>query len=125
VKSISPEAASDEDSWCWDRSSIDVNVGTEDIKGIEFVQKGYWINIISTHEVDARIAHPDGSPTSLKIKKGSQKICIESPGGHELQLSDSCMSFGSNSIKIDVSNPQVLFCNLLSFVSAFFGLSFI
>jgi len=68
VKSISPEAASDEDSWCWERSSIDVNVGTEDIKGIEFVQKGYWINIISTHEVDARIAHPDGSPTSLKIK---------------------------------------------------------
>ncbi|KAG7635346.1 unnamed protein product [Arabidopsis thaliana] len=106
VKSISPEAASDEDSWCWERSSIDVNVGTEDIKGIEFVQKGYWINIISTHEVDARIAHPDGSPTSLKIKKGSQKICIESSGGHELQLSDSCMSFGSNSIKIDVSNPQ-------------------
>ncbi|WZZ66872.1 hypothetical protein YC2023_078242 [Brassica napus] len=74
VKSISPETASEEDNWCWDRSSIDVNVGTEDIKGIEF--------------------------------KGLQKICVESPGGHELQLSDSCISFGSNSIKIDVSNPQ-------------------
>uniref|UniRef100_A0A1J3E6G6 Nodal modulator 1 n=1 Tax=Noccaea caerulescens TaxID=107243 RepID=A0A1J3E6G6_NOCCA len=106
VKSISPEAASEEDTWCWDRSSIDVNVGTEDIKGIEFVQKGYWITIISTHEVDAKIVHPNGSPTNLKIKKGSQKICVESPGGHELQLSDSCISFGSNSIKIDVSNPQ-------------------
>uniref|UniRef100_A0A1J3G3W9 Nodal modulator 1 n=1 Tax=Noccaea caerulescens TaxID=107243 RepID=A0A1J3G3W9_NOCCA len=106
VKSISPEAASEEDSWYWDRSSIDVNVGTEDIKGIEFVQKGYWITIISTHEVDAKIVHPNGSPTNLKIKKGSQKICVESPGGHELQLSDSCISFGSNSIKIDVSNLQ-------------------
>ncbi|CDY25107.1 BnaC06g18490D [Brassica napus] len=63
VKSISPETASEEDNWCWDRSSIDVN-------------------------------------------KGLQKICVESPGGHELQLSDSCISFGSNSIKIDVSNPQ-------------------
>ncbi|VVB06611.1 unnamed protein product [Arabis nemorensis] len=106
VKSISPEDASEEDSWCWDRSSIDVNVGAEDIKGIEFVQKGYWINIISTHEVDAKIVHTNGSPTNLKIKKGLQKICVESPGGHELQLSDSCISFGSNSIKIDVSNPQ-------------------
>ncbi|XP_013591415.1 PREDICTED: nodal modulator 3-like isoform X2 [Brassica oleracea var. oleracea] len=47
-----------------------------------------------------------GLPTNLKIKKGLQKICVESPGGHELQLSDSCISFGSNSIKIDVSNPQ-------------------
>ncbi|KFK35418.1 hypothetical protein AALP_AA5G281800 [Arabis alpina] len=106
VKSISPEAASEEDSWCWDRSSIDLNVGSEDIKGIEFVQKGYWINIISTHEVDAKIVHPNGSPTDLKIKKGLQKICVESPGQHELQLSDSCISFGSNSITIDVSNPQ-------------------
>ncbi|KAG2260924.1 hypothetical protein Bca52824_080218 [Brassica carinata] len=106
VKSISPEAISEEDTWCWDRSSIDVNVGTEDIKGIEFVQKGYWINIVSTHEVDAKIVHPTGSPTNLKIKKGSQKICVESPGAHELHLSDSCISFASNSIKIDVSNPQ-------------------
>ncbi|KAL0848642.1 hypothetical protein Bca101_021889 [Brassica carinata] len=106
VKSISPEAISEEDTWCWDRSSIDVNVGTEDIKGIEFVQKGYWINIVSTHEVDAKIVHPTGSPTNLKIKKGPQKICVESPGAHELHLSDSCISFASNSIKIDVSNPQ-------------------
>ncbi|KAG2258897.1 hypothetical protein Bca52824_078191 [Brassica carinata] len=106
VKSISPEAISGEDTWCWDRSSIDVNVGTEDIKGIEFVQKGYWINIVSTHEVDAKIVHPSGSPTNLKIKKGLQKICVESPGAHELQLSDSCISFASNSIKIDVSNLQ-------------------
>lgn len=45
-----------------------MNVGTEDIKGIEFVQKGYWINIVSTHEVDAKIVHPSGSPTNLKIK---------------------------------------------------------
>ncbi|KAF8074467.1 hypothetical protein N665_1101s0028 [Sinapis alba] len=108
VKSISPEAKSEEDTWCWDRSSIDVNVGTEDIEGIEFVQKGYWINIVSTHEVDAKIVHPTGSLTNLKIKKGLQKICVESPGAHELQLSDSCVSFASNSIKIDVSNPQVL-----------------
>ncbi|CAN8280635.1 unnamed protein product [Cochlearia groenlandica] len=106
VKSISPKAASEEDSWCWDRSTIDVNVGAEDIKGIEFLQKGYWINIISTHEVDAQIAHPIGSPTNLKIKKGSQKLCVESPGGHELQLSESCLSFGRNTVKIDVSNPQ-------------------
>lgn len=45
-----------------------MNVETEDIKGIEFVQKGYWVNIISTHEMDARIVHSNGSPTSLKIK---------------------------------------------------------
>lgn len=46
------------------------------------------------------------------LQKGLQKICVESPGVHELQLSDSCISFASNSIKIDVSNPQVLVRNV-------------
>ncbi|XP_010523920.1 PREDICTED: nodal modulator 3 [Tarenaya hassleriana] len=106
VKNIMPEAASKEDSWCWERSSIDVDVGTKDVEGIEFVQKGYWINVISTNDVDASMIQPNGSPTDLKIKKGSQKICVESPGEYELHFSNSCISFGSDSVKIDVSKPQ-------------------
>ncbi|XP_004288537.1 PREDICTED: nodal modulator 1 [Fragaria vesca subsp. vesca] len=106
VKRNSRESVNGEDNWCWKQSSIDVDVGVDDVKGIEFVQKGYWIRLISTHDVDASMIHPDGSSMDLKIKKGSQNICVEHPGVHELLFVNSCIFFGSSSIKIDTSNPS-------------------
>jgi len=57
-----------EDNWCWEQSFIDVNVGAEDLEGILFVQKGYWVNIISTHNVDGYLTQPDGSNVNFKIQ---------------------------------------------------------
>lgn len=45
-----------------------MDVGTEDKKGISFIQKGYWTNIISTHDVDAYIRQPDSTLVNLQIK---------------------------------------------------------
>ncbi|GAB4830590.1 hypothetical protein Ancab_020356 [Ancistrocladus abbreviatus] len=105
VKHVSVGAASKEDEWCWEQNFSDVDVGTEDVKGVIFSQKGYWVNVISSHDVDARINQPDGEPLYLKIKKGSQHLCLESPGLHELQFVNSCIFFGSSSVKIDTANP--------------------
>lgn len=68
VKNNSPGTLSGEDRWCWDENFININVGTEDVKGLSFVQKGYWVNIISSHEVDAFLTQQDGSLVDLKIK---------------------------------------------------------
>ncbi|EXB28568.1 hypothetical protein L484_009727 [Morus notabilis] len=106
VKHNSPNG---KDNWCWEQSFIDVNVGAEDIQGIEFVQKGYLVNIISTHDVDAFLTQPDSSPINLKIKKGAQQICVEHPGVHELYFANSCISFGSSSIKIDTLSPRPIY----------------
>uniref|UniRef100_A0A5B7C2M8 Putative nodal modulator 1 n=1 Tax=Davidia involucrata TaxID=16924 RepID=A0A5B7C2M8_DAVIN len=100
---------SGEDKWCWEKSFVDVDVGTDDLKGILFVQKGYWVNVISTHDVDAYVIQQDGSHVNLKIKKGSQHICVESPGMHELHFVNSCIFFGSSSMKIDTSNPSTIY----------------
>ncbi|KAL2934972.1 Nodal modulator 3 [Bienertia sinuspersici] len=94
----------EEDKWCWEQSSIDVDVGTEDVGGIVFSQKGYWVDITSSHEVDARMIQPDGEPLLLKIKKGSQRLCLESPGINKLELINPCIFFGSSSINIDTAN---------------------
>ncbi|KAK1277905.1 hypothetical protein QJS04_geneDACA007053 [Acorus gramineus] len=56
------------DDWCWEQNVIDLDVGTEDVTGIVFSQKGYWINITSTHHVNSCIHHPDASHENLKIK---------------------------------------------------------
>ncbi|XP_058077025.1 uncharacterized protein LOC131225505 [Magnolia sinica] len=109
VKHESSSAISEEDNWCWEQSAIDVNVGTEDKKGIAFFQKGYWINIISTHDVDTYIEQPDAAIVNLPIKKGSQRICVESPGLHELHFRDSCIFFGSSSVKFDTLNPLPIY----------------
>ncbi|KAL6219579.1 hypothetical protein ACLB2K_007338 [Fragaria x ananassa] len=37
VKRNSQESVNGEDNWCWKQSSIDVDVGVDDVKGIEFV----------------------------------------------------------------------------------------
>lgn len=130
-------AVQSEDTWCWEQSSSDVDVGTEDVKGVVFVQKGFWVNLISTHDVNAHLTHSDVSSVDLKIKvnsfwmclntrklkpawlidffyspelqKGSQRICVEYPGTHELKFVNSCISFGSSSIKIDTKSPSVSF----------------
>ncbi|XP_031497491.1 uncharacterized protein LOC116262346 [Nymphaea colorata] len=94
-----------EDNWCWEHDTIEVDVGTEDKKGVVFVQKGFWIDIISTHDVDAHILSPEEPPISLLIKKGPQRICIQSHGLHELHLGDSCISFGNSTLKFDTSIP--------------------
>ncbi|GAV83060.1 CarboxypepD_reg domain-containing protein [Cephalotus follicularis] len=104
VKHNLPKAKFSEDNWCWEQSFIDVDVGAEDVKGVLFVQKGYWVNFISTHDVDAYMTQLDGTPINLKIKKGSQHVCVESPGMHELYFVNSCISFGSSSMEIDTSN---------------------
>ncbi|XWS76670.1 hypothetical protein CRYUN_Cryun01aG0197400 [Craigia yunnanensis] len=109
VKHISEEAVSKDDKWCWEQSFIDVDVGAEDIKGIEFIQKGYWVNVVSTHDVDAYMTQQDRSPVNLKIKKGSQYICVESPGVHALHFVNSCILFGSSSMKIDTSNSLPIY----------------
>ncbi|XP_072975145.1 uncharacterized protein [Typha angustifolia] len=108
IKQSTPSAASAEDNWCWDQSSIDLDVSTEDVKGIVFIQKGYWIDIISTHDTDAYIRHPDSSQTDLLIKRGSQKICIEDSGKHELHFVNSCIFFGS-SVVFDTSSLMPIY----------------
>ncbi|KAJ4850945.1 hypothetical protein Tsubulata_030371 [Turnera subulata] len=109
VKHGSPKSTGSEDNWCWEQGFIDVNVGAEDVTGVAFIQKGYWANVVSTHDVDAYITQPDASSINLKIKKGSQHICLESPGVHELHFVNSCIFFGSSSMKIDTANLSPIY----------------
>ncbi|KAI3460746.1 hypothetical protein Pfo_017409 [Paulownia fortunei] len=104
VKNSSPGITSGEDIWCWEQDFINVDVGVEDVEEISFIQKGYWVRVISSHDVDAYLFQADSTRVNLKIKKGSQRICVKSPGVHELHFIDSCISFGSSTLRVDTSN---------------------
>lgn len=45
-----------------------MNVGVEDVEGITFIQKGYWVRVISSHDVNANLVQADSSRMNLKIK---------------------------------------------------------
>nr|XP_043609224.1 nodal modulator 1 [Erigeron canadensis] len=109
VKHLSKEAIAGEDKWCWEKSSVLLNVGIEDVKGVKFVQKGYWVNLVSTHDVDAYLLQSDGSRVDLKIKKGPQRICVESPGVHELHFVNSCILFESSPVKVDTATKMPIY----------------
>ncbi|CAA0829041.1 Carbohydrate-binding-like fold [Striga hermonthica] len=106
VKTHGTGVSSGEDVWCWEQNSINVIVGVEDVDGNTFIQKGYLVRVISSHDVDAYLVKADSSHMNLKIKKGSNQICVESPGVHELHFIDSCISFGSSTWKIDTSDQS-------------------
>lgn len=109
VKHILSEAMREGDNWCWDQSSVELDVGTEDLEGIVFTQKGYWIDIISSHDTNAYIEQPDSSRVDLLIKRRSQRICVENPGEHNLHFVNSCIFFGSSSVKFNTLNPTPIF----------------
>ncbi|KAF5745936.1 putative carboxypeptidase regulatory region-containingprotein [Tripterygium wilfordii] len=104
-----PNSIAGSDVWCWERDLLEIVVGAEDVNGIEFIQKGYCINIVSTHDVDAYMTKPDGSHVNLKIMKGAKLVCVESPGVHELQVVHPCISFGDSLKTIDTLNPLPIY----------------
>lgn len=67
MKHSLPEGSA-KDGWCWDQSTLNVDVGTDDVRDIVFVQKGYWIELVSTHDSKAYIQQPDSSKLDLLIK---------------------------------------------------------
>ncbi|XP_078443187.1 carbohydrate-binding-like fold [Wolffia australiana] len=97
-----------EDNWCWEKRTFDIDVGVEDKKGVVFVQEGYWMTISSTHDADAFIRQPDAATRHLKVKTGSQKICLQNPGVHELHFVNACVSFGNSSFMFDTSYESTL-----------------
>ncbi|XP_078158461.1 carbohydrate-binding-like fold [Carex rostrata] len=97
-----------ENKWCWDRNSIELDVGPVDMNGVVFTQTGYWIDIVSSHQTDAFIKLPDSSKFDLSIVKGSQKIYIESPGQHELHFVNPCIKFGDAPHLFDTRSPELI-----------------
>lgn len=138
VKHALPDSEFKEDNWCWEKSFLLVDVGAEDVHGVEFVQEGYKVIIKSSHVVDAKMIQSNGSSVDLQIKvaiepfylrylhcltvlksyfflqKGSQQICLKNPGVHELYFVDSCVFFGSSLVKIDTLNPTTVSHHCLS-----------
>ncbi|XP_024394078.1 uncharacterized protein [Physcomitrium patens] len=98
----------EDDDWCWEHKTLEILVGTEDVTGLEFLQKGFWMSVKSTHAVDAFLLQPHNEGLNLKIQKGWQQICLGTPGVHELHFTDPYVFFGAHAFYFDTAKPSPL-----------------
>ncbi|XP_066158113.1 BOS complex subunit NOMO3 isoform X2 [Euwallacea fornicatus] len=83
---------------CWKSTKQTVNVNTEIVQIPPFIQTGYLLQFVSTH--DAEITYKnlrDRKPTKLAINSGTTSICLDAPGEYTFSI-NSCHEFESETV---------------------------
>lgn len=98
-----------QDSWCWKEKSLDVEVASADLSGLEFTQTGYILKCSISHEIKLDFAHEkkEGTVGSFQLNKGTNRFCLAQPGVYRL-TPDSCHQFDKDVFTYDTSNPELL-----------------
>eukprot|EP00301_Raphidiophrys_heterophryoidea_P007180 c12813_g2_i1.p1 GENE.c12813_g2_i1~~c12813_g2_i1.p1 ORF type:complete len:1188 (+),score=403.83 c12813_g2_i1:50-3613(+) len=92
-------------SLCWDKSTIEIEVGEEDKIDVRFSQKGFVLTVDSTHacELKASLRKSALTPHSLQISVGSSSHCLLSSGVWDLEPK-SCFRFDQSISAFDTSS---------------------
>ena len=95
--------------WCWENRAQSLAVSTQNIGDLRFVQSGYELSIVSTHEVTTRLSKrgDNGAEKSTHtIVPGASTICVPSPGLFDLSIESSCIRFAQPVYHFDTDKPQ-------------------
>eukprot|EP00057_Strongylocentrotus_purpuratus_P025423 XP_011679897.1 PREDICTED: nodal modulator 1 [Strongylocentrotus purpuratus] len=96
-------------SWCWSKSSLDVEVVDQDIGGLEFQQSGYVLHCHVSHPIELVYSlDPSASyKGSFTLNKGVNQFCLEKPGSYKL-TPKSCHQFEKSEYTFQTSAPNML-----------------
>ncbi|XP_050313690.1 nodal modulator 2 [Anthonomus grandis grandis] len=93
---------------CWEKSKLTVNVNAEKVEVPEFVQTGYKINFIATHETTVSYKSlKDNRPQKIYVSKGSTTACLDTAGQYLLSI-NSCHEFEFDTLTYDTSGDNNL-----------------
>lgn len=109
------------DKWCWEMSSIDVHVGSENVKPVVFRQIGHLLKCLSSHALVLRYRLTDddddtnGNDTQAApevqgqtdLPVGSGQVCLPRPGTYEL-TTKSCHKFVGEPFTYSTAVPGVV-----------------
>jgi hypothetical protein len=87
--------------WCWDHPFLSLDVSTDDITSLSFVQTGYQAHIRASQAVQVEI---DGNVT--KLKRGLNSVCVAKQGKHSIVPTEACMQFTESSYTFDTAQSQ-------------------
>uniref|UniRef100_T1IP66 SD-repeat containing protein B domain-containing protein n=1 Tax=Strigamia maritima TaxID=126957 RepID=T1IP66_STRMM len=94
------------EEWCWLKNKLQINVATRDVNKLEFIQSGYVMNVVSSHETVLNYALNEEKNT-FKAKKGPNSLCVAQDGVYELTAT-GCHRFGNEKIIFDTNKLAVV-----------------
>ena len=109
------------DKWCWEKSTTDIVVGSENVEPTSFKQVGHLLKCLSSHALVLHYKLTDddddtnGNDTSVppvvegnaELTVGSGQVCLPRPGMYEL-TTKSCHKFSGEPFTYSTSVPGVV-----------------
>lgn len=98
-----------EESWCWESSSFEFQVSEADVSDLQFVQSGYILKCILSHDITLFFSLESHKEMvdSFDLPKGTKTFCLKEPGVYNL-MPRSCHKFEQEVFKYNTSAPSVL-----------------
>lgn len=107
--------------WCWaSGGEKTIEVGAEDLQGLELNQVGFSLRIDSSHDVEGTIELLGGGSSDAidaSIKKGTQEVCLKKPGFYSLTFERACVYFRKTAFEFDTSAPKPIHLQATHFLT--------
>jgi hypothetical protein len=105
-----------QDNWCWEKEVIEVDVSSKDVNNIEFLQKGYQLDLTLSHpaEIEWGLEGSNVPREKKSLEKGSHELCLTKPGVYSVKPI-SCFKFEKETYKFDTAQPKRLDMNAVAF----------
>jgi len=102
--------------WCWDPSSVEVQVVDGDVTGLVIDHSGYYLKCTISHNITLNFTLEDSNETvgSFELKKGTNQFCLKKPGVYSLTPS-SCYQFEKDVYPYNTAQPKSLELNVQSY----------
>ncbi|XP_060516095.1 BOS complex subunit NOMO3 [Cylas formicarius] len=92
--------------YCWKTNKHTLNVNSLSVEAPHFIQTGYLVNVVSSHDV--KILYNtigDGKLSEVKISRGTTSFCVNAPGEYKF-LIRSCHSYDSDTFTYNTNSKN-------------------
>jgi len=90
--------------FCWQESDINVEIKSQNIKDIEFIQTGYALQYDAAKDVEVLIS---GKNTPILFKEGVNSYCLSAKGEYVLTPT-GCYKFAEPTIQYNTATPKIV-----------------
>jgi len=102
--------------WCWDPSSVEVEVKNDNVEDVKFSHSGYYLKTSVSHDITLNFTLDNSNETarSLELQKGTNQFCLKKPGTYSL-TPISCYKFEKDIYPYNTAEPKSLDLNVQSY----------
>ena len=97
-------------AWCWSATELGVSVGVEEMRGQDFVQTGWALELSTTHPATVSTVHeePGGSSTARSFDfeadaPGRHRACLPAAGVYKIHPTSPCVRLAQSALTVDTA----------------------